>query len=57
MRGAAYGAFQNMDDEAAEQHLVAHAQGVKITFHLGIGGIPFCEGPAGDLAGLISPLE
>ena len=49
--GAALGAFQYAEDELSQQRLIMDAQRVKITFHLGVSGIPLFQRTAGQLAG------
>jgi hypothetical protein len=49
----AHGAAQHLVHQPAEQHPVAHPQGVEITLHLGVGGVPFVQRATGHLAGLV----
>ena len=46
---AAHGAVQHAQDELAQQHFVADAQGVEIIFHLDVGGVPFFQRASGKL--------
>ena len=50
LKGIGFLYFRAGENELALQHLVAHAQGVEVAFHFGIGGVPFLQWPAGQLA-------